>query len=161
MFDGTKVIRTRDNVKEYFLFFMKSIPNECIYGKNRVNENRRIRRIIFHLYLRMTFDFHIDDAIFAGKVKRQEGSSPFKRWFMNVNILEHDSNRDPSVRESLYLPSGQSDPKTTPRSYNIRCNNSGEYLPARARVILLTNSFKDIFRQPSIITFKLRLYSKL
>lgn len=39
-------------------------------------EDRCIRRIIFHLYLRMTFDFHIDDAIFAGQGKKAGGRGP-------------------------------------------------------------------------------------
>lgn len=54
---------------------MKSILNDEWMGYG-VDEDRCFRRIIFHLYLRMTFDFHIDDAIFVGKVKRQEGMGP-------------------------------------------------------------------------------------
>lgn len=53
----------------YFSWSCRYLPSE----RNGVNEDRCIRRIIFHLYLRMTFDFHIDDAIFVGKVKSQEG----------------------------------------------------------------------------------------
>lgn len=55
---------------------------------------------------------------------------------MNVNILEHDSNRDPPVRESLYLPSGQNRPQKL--HSKIRCNNSGKYiLPTRGHVTML------------------------
>jgi len=107
-----------------------------------------IRRIIFHLYLRMTFDFHIDDAIFAGKVKRPGGSGPFKRWFMNVNILEHDSDTR-TLRSGNLFAYPPADPTLKLRRGRvmyiviIRTNVSGR----ECALSELTESFTNISRR--------------
>lgn len=127
-----------DNVREYFFFFCFSsfyilfhtesrrfrvlfgiIILYRMWGWRWPMPTVPYRRIIFHLYLGMTFDFHIDDAIFAGKVKRradrggegEDGLLNDDLWMLTY--WEHDGDGDPPSGQgiSLYLPSGRSDPK--------------------------------------------------